>query len=278
MIERNTSWWASVPAVVEFELRRAITIPRLIWWCVLAFFPVAIILLLITLPGSRDNAPEEVWQIFLFCLIPMLVSMLGTFMWTSSAISSELEGQSWIYIAVRPGGRMAVVVGKFLVAIAWVLPATLVGVTLSIAVLWLAGSKLSENGSVFETWFAVSRLCFLSVPAYAAIYLAIGTLFTKRAMIVGVAYTLVFELVVSFIPALINKFTIQYRLRSLFIEWGGIDTSDLDDTIMSATILGSESSSVHIVVLVCYTLSLVFLSSWLVRQREYLVTTAGDMS
>ncbi|MFC1758639.1 ABC transporter permease [Planctomycetota bacterium] len=193
MIERNESWWASIPVVFEFESRRAMTIPRMMWWCVLAFFPVAIILLLLTLPGSRDNTPEELWQFFLFCLVPMLISMLGTFMWTSSAISSELEGQSWIYLAVRPGGRMAVVFGKYLVAVAWVLPATLIGVTLSIVVLWVAGTELTAEGSVFETWFAITRLCFLSVPAYAAIYLVIGTIFTKRSMIVGVAYTLVFE-------------------------------------------------------------------------------------
>ena len=39
----------------------------------------------------------------------------------------------------------------------------------------------------------------------AGIYLMLGTIFTKRAMVISVAYTLVFELVVSFVPALINK-------------------------------------------------------------------------
>ena len=131
----------------------------------------------------------------------------------------------------------------------------------------------------FKLWFAIVRLCCLSVPAYAAIYLAIGALFTKRAMIVGVAYTLIFELLISFVPALINKFTIQYRLRSLFIEWAEIDMSAIDsENLLSVTILSNESPWVHVAVLVCYVLSLILTSSWLVRQREYLVNTSGDMS
>ncbi len=278
MNRRNTSWWASVPAVFEFELRRALTIPRIAWWCVLAFFPVAIISLGLMVPDATRNVPTGAWQAILFVLIPLLISMLGTFMWTASAVSAELEGQSWIYLAVRPGGRVAVLLGKYAVAIAWVLPATLLGATLSVLFAWLAGSSLAESGAALRTWFAIVRLCCLAVPAYAAIYLVLGTIFTKRAMVVAVAYTLVFELIVSFVPALINKLTIQYRLRALFVEWAEIDLSQAGDNFASMDLFSSDPAWIHVTVLVGYTLGLILVATWLVRKREYLVTASADVS
>lgn len=278
MNPRNASWWTSIPAVFEFEVRQALTIPKLAWWCVLTFFPVAIVSLVLMVPNARRNVPSTVWQVFLFVLVPFLISMLGTFKWTASAISAELEGQSWIYLAVRPGGRVAVLLGKYLAAIAWVLPATVIGSTLSLSLVWLADCSLVREGAVWRTWFAIVRLCCLSVPAYAAIYLALGTIFTKRSMVIAVAYSLLFEVLVSFVPALINKLTIQYRLRALFVEWVGIELSNADDRFSWIDIVGDDPAWMHVVALVSYSLALILLSTWLVRKREYLVTSSADVS
>ena len=273
-MNRNTSWWASVPAVFEFELRRAMTPARGAWWCVLALFPVAIISLPLLSRLTRDNIPPQVLQGFMFGLIPMMVSMLGTFLWTASAVSSELEKQSWIYLAVRPGGRIAVVLGKFAVAVAWVLPATLVAATLCAIVVALSGCA---PGMMLKTWFALVRVSCLAVPAYAAIYLMLGTLFTKRSMVICVAYTLIFELVASFVPALINKFTIQFRLRALYIEWAGIDITQAGNDF-PMDIFGEAPAWQHVSVLVVYATVLVAFATWLVRQREYLITVSADVS
>ena len=126
-------------AVMEFELRRAQTVPRVLWWCILAFFPVLIVSLILLIPEARRNVPIEFWASILFGLVPMLISMLGTFLWTTPAVSAELERQSWVYLAVRPHGRTAVLLGKYLAAIAWVLPATLVAASVSVFIIqWFA--------------------------------------------------------------------------------------------------------------------------------------------
>ncbi len=274
-MNRNTSWWASVPAVFEFEFRRAMTIPRMAWWCVLALFPAGLMTLILISREARDNVPPEVLQIFLFVLIPMMVSMLGTFLWTASAVSSELEKQSWIYLAVRPGGRIAVLLGKYAVAVAWVLPAALVAATCSVVIIWISGCA---GGHALRTWFAIVRLSCLAVPAYAAIYLMLGSIFTKRAMVICVAYTLVFELVVSFVPALINKFTIQYRLRALFIDWADIDVTQANNQFASIDLFGDAPAWQHVMVLIAYAVALVAVATWLVRKREYLITVSADVS
>ena len=277
MNRRSTTWWGSIAAVFEFESRRALVVSKIAWWCVLTLFPVAIVSLCVLIPMGRRNVPVQIWEVILFILIPLFISMLGTFMWTCSAVSAELERQSWVYLAVRPKGRVAVIVGKFLVAITWVLPATLVGTTLSILVTWLAGTSLAEQQVVFRTWWAMVRLCCLSVPAYAAIYLALGTIFTKRAMVISVAYTLVFELLVSFVPALINKLTIHHRLRALFLQWAEIDPQ-ASGFSGSVDLFTEEPAWRHVMILTAYMLALVILSIWLVRRREYLVSVSADVS
>lgn len=274
-MRRNTSWWASVPAVFEYEIRRAMTIPRIAWWCVLALFPVVLMALLLSTREARDNVPKEMLQIFLFVLIPLMVSMLGTFLWTASAVSSELEKQSWIYLAVRPGGRIAVLLGKYAVAVAWVLPAALVAATLSISVIWFAGCA---DGEAFKTWFAIVRLSCFAVPAYAAIYLMLGTIFTKRSMVICVAYTLVFELVVSLVPALINRFTIQYRLRALFVKWVDIDMAKAGTEFAAMELFGDAPAAQHVMILIAYAFVMVMAATWLVRKREYLITVSADVS
>ncbi|MEM7312358.1 MAG: hypothetical protein AAF497_04320 [Planctomycetota bacterium] len=267
--------FSRVLTVFEFELRRAMAPTRMAWWCVLAFFPVALVILLLSIPGSRSELPSEVWATFLFAMIPMLVSMLGTFLWTAPAISTELERQSWVYLAIRPHGRVAVLLGKYAAAVAWVLPAAITGATVSVFLLWVFGSQVAESGSVMKTWLTICRLSMLSIPAYAALFLALGTLFTKRAMVICVAYTLIFELVISFVPALMNKLTIQFRLRALYLKWLGIDVSQFSRAA-PIDLVGSASASQHVMILIFYTLVMLAIAVTLILQRDYVVTTAAD--
>jgi ABC-type transport system involved in multi-copper enzyme maturation permease subunit len=274
MRRRESTALASTLAVLEFELRRAQTLPRVTWWCVLAFFPVLIVSLIVLIPDARINVPVEVWSSILFGLIPMLISMLGTFLWTTPAVSAELERQSWVYLAVRPHGRTAVLLGKYLAAIAWVLPAALVGASVSVFIIKQVAPPMADAAIAFRTWFAIVRLSCVAVPAYAAVYLALGTIFTKRAMVIAVAYTLLFELVVSLVPALINKLTIQYRLRALFVYWAEIDLNLVDTGPIA--LFGNAPAWQHMTILTIYVATLLIASVWLVLQREYIVGNTAE--
>ena len=250
----------NIGAVFFFEWRRALTVPRIAWWAVLTLFPVFIVLMVRMTPA--EDIPREFWSLFLFALVPMLISTLGTFLWTTSAVSAELERESWIYIAVRPGGRTAMLLGKYLAAVAWVLPAALVALTGAVG--------LAQTGDTWRIWSAIACITCLSVPAYAAVYLALGTLFPKRAMVVAVAYTLVFELVISMVPALINKLTVQYRLRALLVDWAEIEfPEEANGFMMTTALLGDAPAWWHVAVLTGYTFGLLVTAVLLVRVREY---------
>lgn len=264
-------------AVFRFEWRRALTVPRMAWWCFLVAFPIGISTLVRTVPG---DVPREPWSLFLFALLPMLVSVLGMFLWTAPAVSAELERESWIYLAIRPGGRTAVLLGKYLAALCWTLPAALLSMTICVFIASPEMSRFSVSGTVDGSpglilWFTLARLICFSCPAYGAVYLLLGTIFTKRSMVIAVIYTLIFELAVAMVPAIINKFTIQFRLRALLISWGQITVDD-NGGLISTELIGDSPPSVHVWVLLGYTTILLLAALWIIRRREYAASAAAE--
>lgn len=258
----------NVGAVFLFEWKRALTLPRMAWWAILGAFPVFIIGLIRFV--ARDNLPRELWAGFLFALVPMLVSMLGTLLWATPAISTELERRSWIYLAVRPRGSMAVLLGKYLAAVTWVIPPALVGLTIAV--------PLAGTGDGWRLWWAMVRLVCLSCPAYAAVYLLLGTLLPRRAMVLAVVYTLLFELVISFVPAVINKLTVQYRLRALWVQWCDIPTLGRPGLRTTAIALMTEAPAwQHVAILLVTVPILLALAVAVLRWSEFPSSAESDV-
>jgi ABC-type transport system involved in multi-copper enzyme maturation permease subunit len=256
----------NVGAVFLFELRRAATVPRLAWWAVLALFPVFIVTLIRISPVA--TLAPQVWAFIFAALVPMLVTMLGTLLWTTPAVAAELERRSWVYLAVRPNGGTALVLGKYLAAVTWVLTAAFTGLTIGVAI--------APSGDAWRIFGAVGRLVLLSCPAYAALYLLLGTLFPRRAMVIAVAYTLIFELVVPWMPALINKLTIQFRLRPLLLNWARIPIEDAQEFNIT-TLMGVNAPPwFHVLVLVSYTACLLVAVVVLIRWREFSTADEAD--
>lgn len=256
---------SSVAAVFFFEWRRAFTVARMGWWLVLALFPVLIVSM-IRFALRGESMPPEAWTVMMFTLIPMLVSMLGTFLWATPVVSAELERKSWVYLAVRPQGTTNVLLGKYLVSLTWALSAALVGLC--------AATAIMPSGDGPRIAWIIARITILSCPAYAALYLLLGTLFPKRSMVIAVAYTLVFELIISFVPALINTFTVQYRIRTLLLLWGEMPVHPDMNVMLAFT--GDPPAWEHVVVLLAYTLVMLVAAIGVVRGREFSSTEESE--
>jgi ABC-type transport system involved in multi-copper enzyme maturation permease subunit len=258
--------FGSIAAVFWFEWKRSLTLARLGWWLVLALFPGLIVgMIRATLP--RPIPEPEPWMIMLFGLVPMLVTMLGTFLWATPVISAELERKSWVYLAVRPNGKVNVLLGKYLAAVTWSLSAALVSLLIAVLIM--------PNPEAVRIGWVIARITLLSCPAYAAVYLLIGILFPKRSMVIAVAYSLVFELIISLIPAaVINTFTVQYRIRTLLYYWGEMDgVSKMDDFLQ---FIGDPPAWEHAMILVVYTLVLIVAAVGIVRGREFSTAEEGE--
>lgn len=261
----------NVGAVFVFEWKRALSAPRLAWWLMLAAFPVLIIgLMKFTITSTADLDPprRELWIIFLFALVPMLVTMLGTMLWVTPALSAELERRSWVYLSVRPDGGTAVLLGKYLAAVTWVIPAALAGMTIAVVI--------SEAENPWQIWWTMARLVCLSAPAYAALYLLLGTIMPRRGMVLAVGYSLLFELVISFVPAVINELTVHHRLMALLIEWCQVDLPP-ESRQGAVMLIGNTPSWQHVAILMLYPPVLLTASILFLRASEYSSAAESDV-
>ena len=253
--------------VFQFEWKRSLNPVRIVWWMLLTAFP-PMLLGMIVLSVGRPPGPEPA-EIVVFILCPGVVCMLGVFLWATPWLSSELEGRSWVYPAVRPHGAISVMLGKYLVAVAWTVPSGLIATALSSVI-------IAESG-VFQLIRVQSQLVVLSCAAYAAAFAFIGVLFPKRAMVIGVFYAIVFEVVLASVPAAVNLLTIQYRLRCMFVRWLDWEDRLPDNNPVFQAYLGEESALWHVGILIAMTLGLLGLSAFLLRWKEFTAEAESDV-
>lgn len=253
-----------IPAVFFFEWRRALTVPRLAWMVVLMAFPP--LLLYAANSMARRDPPVEIAAILIFVLSPCVACMMSVFLWATPVLSAELEGRSWVYLAVRPYGPVAVLIGKYLVAISWALPVGLVSASVA--------ANIIGSDSVARLVWVECGLATLSCLAYAAVFLLIGVLIPNRAMVAGIVYAVVFEAAAASIPAALNLFTIQYRLRCILVRWMEFDVGSARGKPVFVAYFGDESAAWHVAVLLGMTVCYLVAAALLLRYREF--TSAAE--
>lgn len=255
-----------VPAVFGFEWRRALTIPRLSWMLALAAFAPVLLMLVRSAAGSPP--PPVVAAVFVYVLAPGVVCMMSVFLLATPAISAELEGRSWVYLAVRPHGPLAVLLGKYLVAVTWALPVGLISALLSSVV--MAETDLPRLIAV------QCGLAALSCIAYAAVFILIGVLAPKRAMVFGVIYAVGVEVGAAFIPAAVNLLTVQHRLRCLLVRGMQIDESVAERNPVFLSYFGDESASWHLAILLAMTAAYLVAAALILHFREFTAAAETD--
>jgi len=176
--------WIWGDATIRFELLRSLHFSRLFWWGALAMFPLLVAQMLRSLEPEilRDEGGVG---FLLYVLIVRMLCPLSLLLWATPAIHAEVEGRTWGYVAVRPGGRAAVLFGKYLAAVTWSFLLGWISLAAFLTLVYPEG--WSTLGGLF------SELILLSSLTYGALYLLIGVLFLKRAMVITVSYTLLVE-------------------------------------------------------------------------------------
>ena len=280
----------SLLAVFSFELKRLLTPGRAFWWVLVAVFPAAIVLLMqrygtitdvkewqriLRLIHNRHFSVEEAQQqidtvltIAIYYLSPSIACMLGALLTAAPSVASELEQHSWIYYATRPNGLFHLVVGKFLVATFWAGTSALAGSALAMAVARISGWQ--------EAFTALMLVTALSAVSYSALYMMIGTLFHRRAMVFCVAYTAGVELFLGFFPAIINRLTIQYRLRSLLFMWT-TQSEEFRSSRILEFVASAESSLIQIMWLAALSSLFIAISLVNVHVREFTLAAESDI-
>jgi ABC-type transport system involved in multi-copper enzyme maturation permease subunit len=251
----RTAW-----VVWRFECRRALGVGRLATVAALALFPVGL-LGLVQYHGAHLERFD--WAVTLFVLIPEVISLAGLLLWATPVIQAEVEGKTWTYLAVRPGGKVPILLGKYAAAVTWAMLTALLSLSLSIGIVAPA-DKLQEG------WLTLAALTVLSCLTYGALYVLIGVIALRRGMIVAVAYTFLFEFLVGMVPAMVNQFTVQYHLRTLLVRWLHM----IDGPAGLTTMIGAGPPWRHVVILLAATAVLLTMAAAMLRRRELM--TAGE--
>jgi ABC-type transport system involved in multi-copper enzyme maturation permease subunit len=294
----------SIMAVFFFELKRIMTPGRAFWWVVVAAFPAVIMLLMKnyaniqTGEGEIRQATSTVFTIVLYFMAPTISCMLGALLTAAPAVASELEQHSWVYLAVRPNGLFHLVMGKYLVAVVWAASATVVGVTIAVSIAAVdSPAEVSAHDEqrneititeavaaeavpgiidAGEVTRAMVGLSILSACAYSALYLMLGTVFNRRAMIICVGYTAAVELFLGFFPAVINRFTIQYRLRTLLFDWTTQSEQFRESGVLDL-VASDESAFMQIMWLMSWTAVFLAIALVSVQVREFTSASETDV-
>jgi hypothetical protein len=95
-------------------------------------------------------------------------------------------------------------------------------------------------------------------------------------MVFCVAYTAAVEVAVSFIPAVINRITVQYRLRSLFLSWLQPELN-IDDFSFFDAIAGGESAITEILWLLTLTALFFAAAIAIALRREFTAAAESDV-
>lgn len=260
-----------VGAVFFYECRRMLTPGRLVWWLTITGFPVAITLLVrwsLRQAGARPNDIDAAWSLAYYMLVPGVCTSLGVLVTAGPAVAAELEQRSWIYVASRPHGVTRLLLGKYLAAVVFGCTAAWVGLSISIP-LCTADARL-------RIWLAMLVLSGLSAISSAAIFLFLGTAMLRRSMVICMAWAFLVEGVLGSLPAVVNRFTMQYRLRSLLVQWLPLPVDRQGEPVLRYAV-GAESAWQHIAWILGLTGLFLVSAILLARGREFTAAAESDV-
>jgi len=170
---------ATMP-ITAVTLRGLLGRRRTLLMVLLVGLPVLVALLL-RVAGSDVNVDRILDPMIVRTILPLVALVFGT-----AALGSELEDGTAVYLIIKPISRWRIMAAKMLVAagltVALIMPAT---VATGILVAGFGPGSMA-------TTFAYALAASAGGAAYACAFVALSA-FTGRALIIGLAYTLVWE-------------------------------------------------------------------------------------
>jgi ABC-type transport system involved in multi-copper enzyme maturation permease subunit len=219
----NPLWIVQTMAVLRLELRKSFFSKRGFWIYLLALAPVVLFTghsvevmarHRVCDFGQDTNIFATVFQIF-FIRLGVFFGCVGIFM---NLFRGEVLDKSLHYYFLAPIRREVLLAGKFLAG----LLATTVIFTTS-TMLQFIGMYLHHGSNVVSSYLVTGNgishlIAYLGVTilaciGYGSVFLAAGVMFRNPLIPAGVI--LVWESINSFLPAVLQKFSVIYYLKSL---------------------------------------------------------------
>jgi len=196
--------WVAIPEIAKVTLRQLLGRRRTLLLVLLSALPV----LLAVAFRLADQTDIERFTRRIFDTISMTILLpLVAILFGSGAFGSEIDDGTIVYLLAKPVPRWILVAAKALSALAVAILLTGVSTALAGFIdLFPAG-----NDGVLATEAQVLAMVVGSA-CYVSVFLALS-LFTRRALVIGIGYMLIWEGFLSFIlPGIANLSIRQYSL------------------------------------------------------------------
>jgi ABC-2 type transport system permease protein len=145
-------------------------------------------------------------------LISATVLPIATLILATSALGSELEDRTMVYLVLKPISRLRIVIEKYIAVAATATLLLWIGTTLS----WLVVVR-GNAGDNLDLLVAMLFSMLVGVLANAALFLAVS-LIVPRALLAGIMYSLLWESTFTrFIPG-IRLMSIRHYVQSIYVR------------------------------------------------------------
>ncbi len=239
--------------------------------------------LAILVRATAPDAPKTFIEfVFAFNFIPLALLPLVALLYSSGVIQDELEEQTITYLLIRPIPRWALYVVKMLATITTTVSLTIIFTVITYVAVY-AHSPGHETNIVKRCLVAAS-IHSLAVLAYCCLF-GLISLFTKRALVVGIIYTAIVEGLLANMPLSVRLITVIYYTRVIayrtlpFIALTPNGTQDIANDAWQMGIGNDPDLLEHpqratcVAIVLIASLVMMMLGAFLCSQKEFYVKT-----
>lgn len=243
-----------MPAIFSLTIRALRRGRRLIVIGLLLLVP-ALLALAYHAGSSRTDAVSFALEVFVNLILPILLP-LTALIFATTAMGNEIDDGTLIYLAIRPISRLSLVIAKLAgVALVTVIPIELASVLTYV----LAVQGTGNNGVLL----ALVLAAFAGSVVYCSMFLLLGLVFPRRALIVGLVYVLVWEGAASGLSSTLATFSARRYVQGIIENFAGAPA--LAHASIQRTGLGGLSS---VIVLILITAATAGAATFWLRRME----------
>lgn len=188
--------------------------------------------------------------------------LVVTLFYGTALVSDELEDKTLTYLLIRPVSKATIYLGKYLAYLVAAAVLLLPSATLCFLIA-MAADPPGEGSRHIPILLQDLGVLSIGILAYGALYAVIGAV-TKRPVFVGLAFTFIWETLVTFIPGYLSKLTIKHYLSAL-----------LPHAVSQRGIIGlfesPTSAPMAVLILLLATVGFLFLGAWAFTNKEYVL-------
>lgn len=254
----------AIATVVRITVARQLRGKRI--WLFVAMFALPLAIALLTRRYAEPYEPADAAMALLLVLIPQAVVPLTALLFASSLVQDDVEEQTLTYFLIRPIPRWAIYVAKALGSVLVTSTLAALFITATVAAIWWGVDDRDAGGLAYEA-AALTAATALSMLAYISIF-GLLSLLTKRVLVAGVGYVILFEGIVSNIPFLVRYATVLFHARALELRW-----LDLDGKPWSIDPATAPEATTSLAFLAGASAAFLALGAWLFSAREFRVKT-----